>query len=61
MTPSVRNSTGVNCLARTSSISCTHNAGTEVMNCEFAHAGVETVEDEGRVVISCGDYERKGE
>lgn len=41
--------------------SCIHNIGTEVMNCEFACAGVETVEDEGRVVLSCGDYERNGE
>ena len=40
--------------------SCAHNAGVDVMDCEYACAGVTEVEDEGRIVVSCGDYQQKG-
>lgn len=42
--------------ARNKCTSCVHNAGTDVMECEYACAGVTEVEDEGRIVVSCGDY-----
>lgn len=41
--------------------SCVHNIGSGVMDCEFACAGVTEVEDEGRIVVSCGDYKQRGE
>ena len=39
--------------------SCTHNIGHGVMDCECACAGVAEIEDEGRIVVSCGDYKQK--
>lgn len=42
-------------------VSCIHNIGTGVMDCECACAGVAEVEDEGRIVVSCGDYKQREE
>ena len=47
--------------ARNKCASCAHNTGVDVMDCEYACAGVTEVEDEGRIVVSCGDYEQKEE
>lgn len=41
--------------------SCVHNIGADVMDCECGYAGVTKVMDEGRIVVSCGDYRQKGE
>lgn len=42
-------------------VSCIHNIGVTVMDCEYACAGVEEIADEGRIVISCNDYKRREE
>lgn len=47
--------------ARNKCVSCAHNTGVDIMDCEYACAGVTEVEDEGRIVVSCGDYEQKEE
>lgn len=39
--------------------SCVHNTGVNVMDCEYACAGVTEIEDEGRIVVSCGDYKQR--
>lgn len=47
--------------ARNKCANCAHNTGVDVMDCEYACAGVTEVEDEGRIVVSCDDYEQKEE
>lgn len=39
--------------------SCAHNIGADVMDCEYACAGVEETLNEGRIVVSCGDYKER--
>ena len=41
--------------------SCAHNIGTDVMDCEYACAGVTEVRDKGRIVVSCDDYKQREE
>lgn len=38
-------------------VSCIHNIGADVMVCEYACVGVAEIRDEGRIVVSCSDYE----
>ena len=37
---------------------CTHNIGINVMDCEYGCSGVQEIKDEGRIVLSCSDYEK---
>lgn len=39
--------------------SCAYNIGADVMDCEYACTGVTETEDEGRIVVSCGDYKQR--
>lgn len=47
--------------AKNKCTSCVHNIGVDVMDCEYACAGVTEVKDEGRMVASCGDYQQRVE
>ena len=39
--------------------SCAHNIGVDVVDCEYAFAGVEETLDEGRIVVLCGNYKER--
>ena len=48
-------------VAKNKCASCVHNTGTGVTDCEYACAGITEVKDEGRIVVSCGDYQQRVE
>lgn len=40
-------------------MTCKHNVGINFMDCEYCCTGVTDIEDEGRIVTACADYERR--